>query len=831
MPLFRDLRFAGRLLCRTPGFTLLAVLTLGTAIGACTAIYSIVYSLVLRPLPYPRAERIVQLMQVDAAGRPGRNFSDPNFEDVRDQTNSFRALAEFNQYGFSPVLVGDVAIRARLATVSRSFFDVFAAEPAVGRRFSDEERREGGPHAVIVSDRFWRQHVGDARDLSSAGLKVNGEVHAVVGVMPVGFAFPPDTEIWTPREARSRNPFRTGHNWRVVGRLDDGVSLTAARTDASVVARRLKTRYGQDTMMSDVAVVPLQDEIVGSVRPVLLLLLASVGLLLVVACANLANVLLARVTSRRRELAVRAALGATGAEIILPLVAESLIVSACGGMLGVVIATIAVRWTTLVEGADLPHIGDIRVSWPVLIFALAVTWFTAMTLSMAAAWRERRLDVAASLKDAQRGYTASGSVGRLRNALVVAQLVVSVVLLVGAGLLGRSLVALLKQNLGFRTSGLLAIDTVSPAPRPHITTAGLKFDDPSVLPRQAQLNQQIIERLAALPGVVDAGGVSQFPLGGGGSDGTFAIVPPNDRRFEVHSLADLGALNKDPASTGHAEFRVTSTGYLRAMGIPLLRGRLFEDRDGPDAPHVAIISDTLARTRWPNQDPIGVRIQFGGMDGDVRVFTIVGIVGTVRERGFDAPPRETFYAHYRQRPLDTFGFTFVLRTSTSPGAVIADARRVLHDLAPDVPPRFRTVTEIVDQSMAGRRFTFLLTTLFAGGALLIAVLGIYGVMAFVVAARAHEFGVRMALGARAADMQRLVLGQAARLVTLGLGIGVAVALSASRMLRNQLFGVGATDPVTYAVAAGVLAVAALLACELPALKATRVDPMVALRYE
>jgi predicted permease len=828
--LVRDLRFAARLLRRTPGFTVTAVATLGVAIGACTAMYSIVYGVVLRPLPYPRPEQLVQLNQVDSAGRRGRNFSDPNFEDVRDQTASFEAMAEFNQFGHSSVIVGGTPLRAQFADVSRGFFDVFRVEPAVGRRFSADESREGGPRALIVSQRFWREHFAGERDLSSAVLKVDGELHAVVGVMPGGFAFPPDTDLWVPREAQGRNPFRTGHNWRVVARLRDGVSLTAARADATAVARRLKVQYGQGTMMSDAAVLPLHDELVGGVRPILLLLLASVGLLLVVACASLANVLLARVTARRRELAVRAALGATGADITLPLIAESVIVAICGGLAGVAIAAVAVRTAAFVDAADLPHIGDIRLSWPVLLFALGVTWVTAIALSLLAAWRERRLDIVVALNDAQRGHTPSGSVGRLRNGLVVAQLVVSVVLLVGAGLLGRSLVALLRQNLGFRTTGVLAIDMTSPSPRMRVTPAGLRFDDPSALPRQARLNTQLIERLGALPGVADAGGISSFPLPGGGADGIFAIVADADQRAPG-SLADVDALRKDPSRTGHAEFRVTSASYFRVMGISLLRGRLFDERDGSDAPHVAVISEALARARWPQQDPLGVHIQFGGMDGDLHVFTIVGVVADVRERGFDAPPAPTFYADYRQRPLPTFGFTFVVRTTTPSAAIIGEARRVLHELAPEVPPRFRTVEQIVDQSIAGRRFTFVLTVLFAGGALLVAVLGIYGVMAFLVAERSHEFGIRMALGARSLDVQRLVLGHAGALVLAGLTLGLAIAAVTSRLLSHQLFGIRPTDPMTYAAAAVLLACVALAACELPALRATRVDPMESLRAE
>jgi predicted permease len=827
----RDVGFAARLLRRTPGFTVVAILTLGTAIGACTAIYSIVYGVVLAPLAYPHSEQIVQLEQVDARGRHGRNFSDPNFEDVRDQTTGFSALAEFNQFGFASVVAGDVPLRARLANVSRRFFDVLSIEPVIGRRFSDDESHEGGPRAIIVSLPFWREHFGAAPDVSNATLKVDGERYAIVGVMPAGFAFPPDTDLWTPREARSRNPFRTGHNWRVVGRLRPGVSLVAARTEATLVAHRLKAQYGEGTMMSDVAIVPLRDELVGDVRPALLLLFASVGLLLVVACANLANVLLARLTARRREMAVRAALGATGMDLMRPLVAESVMVSACGGLVGMGMAWLAVQSRALIQAPGLPHVGDIRLNWPVLVFAITVTSVTAIGLSLVAAFHERRGDIVSSLHDVSRGQTAGRSVGRLRSGLVVAQLVVSVVLVVGAGLLGRSLVALLRQNLGLRTTGVLAIDVMSPRPHEHITPGGLQFDDPSALPRQARQNEQTIDRLAALPGVVDVGGTSDFPLAGAGADGLFVVVPPGDHTIEKLPLSALDTLRRDGSQTGAADFRVASAGYFRTVGIPLLRGRLFDDRDGPSTPHVAVISESLARTRWPNLDPIGVRIEFGGMDGDMRVFTIVGVVGDVRGHGFDTPPPPTFYADYRQRPLGTFDFTFVVRTARAPTAIIADARRVIHDLAPELPPRFRTVDELVEQSVAGRRFTLMLAVLFAVSALLVAVLGVYSVMAFLVAERSHEFGIRMALGAQGADVQRLVLGHAARLLMLGLTVGMGFALFVTRALSSQLFGIGPSDPVTYAWAVAILAFATFIAGELPARRATKVDPMVALRCD
>jgi predicted permease len=399
---------------------------------------------------------------------------------------------------------------------------------------------------------------------------------------------------------------------------------------------------------------------------------------------------------------------------------------------------------------------------------------------------------------------------------------------IGAGLLGRSLTALLGENLGFRTAGRLAIDVATAEPRIRVTPERLEFDDPSQLPAMATLNKQIIERLGALPGVLEVGGINHLPLGGGNSSGMFSIVTSRDQVVDLRSLV---ALAKDPARTGQAAFRVASGGYFHVMGIPLVSGRLFDDGDGPDAPHVAVISESLARTRWPNQDPIGAHVQFGGMDGDLRVFTIVGIVGDVRERGFDAPPQPTFYADYRQRPLITFAFTFVVSTASTPAAIVGDARHVIRELAPEVPPRFRTLSEIVDRSVAGRRFAFALAAFMAGVALLLAVLGIYGVLAFLVAQGAHEFGIRMALGAQRIDIQRLLLGHAARLLAGGLALGIAVSLVATRLLSSMLFRVKPTDPATFVTAVAVLAVAALAACEVPALRATRADPARALRAD
>ena len=827
----QDLRFGLRGLRRSPGFTLVSVLTLGLAIGTATAMYGVVDGVVLRPLPYPRAEQIVALKQLYRSGSPGQ-FSDPNFEDLQTGSTSFGAMAEFNRSVASSV-AGALPVRTGVASISHGFFDVFQTVPSRGRRFAAEELREGGPRVAVVSDRFWHQHFSGVAELSSARLRLSGEPYTIVGVMPAGFDFPVATDIWTPREQLPRNPYRTGHNWLVVARITDGVAMDAARAEATMVARRLKQQHGDGTAMSDVAVIPLRDELVGRARQVLFLLLASVVLLLGVACANLATLLLARISTRRRELAVRTALGAKGSSLLVPVVAESLIVAIAGGLAGLLIATSGIRAVRLLDPATLPRLADIDASGTVLAFGLLATGLTALAFATLAGWHARGLDVASALKDGERGHTRGAAVRRLRQSLVVAQLALSVVLLIGAGLLARSLAALLSQDAGFRREGVLTVTLSNPMPVVRIEDGEIDLADPTIPPRQARLYEELLRRLRALPGVVEAGGTDVLPMAGAdGSDGTFLIVRGDDLQAQqVRSLRDMGPFFTDKTRTGDAAFRVASAGYFRAMGIPLVRGRLFDDRDVPDAPHVAVISESLARTRWPNEDPIGLRIQFGSIDGDMRVFTIVGIVGDVRQAGLDTPPRSTFYAEHRQRPLLSFNFTMVLQTTVPPSSLVADSRRVIQDLSPEVAPQFRAIDEVVGASVSGRRFALILTAAFAGAAMLVAILGVYGVLSYLVTQRSQEFGVRIALGAQWTDIQRLVLGEAGRLVVIGLAMGIGLTLAGKRVLEGMLFGITSTDPVTYLGVSALLALVAFVACQAPAIRAARLDPVQTLRAE
>jgi putative ABC transport system permease protein len=824
-PRLLDAWFAVRLLLTRPAFAVIAALTLGVAFGAATAMYSVVYAVTIRPLPYPDANQLVQLWQLDDKALQGQ-FSSPNFDDLQARSRSFSALAIYAQ-GTAPVVLAGHAQRATVATVSGQFFQTLGVQPALGRGFLDEERVAGGRPVAIVGHRFWSRHLGGRADLAGLSLRLRGASHAVVGVMPAGFEFPTGADIWVPYAAVSRNPYRTGHNWLAIGRLRQDVSLQAAREESNRVAAQLKRELGDGTWMAGVALVPLREQMVGDVRPVLLLLLASVGLLLFVACANLAGLLLVRIASRRREMAIRAALGSSMVTTSVALLAEALTIAIMGGLVGVAFAWWGTR--TLLERTtlDIPRLNEVALSWQVLLVALGATLFTGVILGAFSAWRARRSDIAEALKGSARGEAGSAHGGRLRQTLVVAQLAVSMVLLVGAGLLARSLMHLLSQDPGFRTDGVVLVDLSSPSPEPRITDAGLEFDNPAVLPQQAAINAELIDRLSSLPGVAVAGGISRPPLGASYSSGRFVIVRGADRL----DVATLQRLAEDPSRTGDAEFRVASAGYFQAMGIPVLRGRLFQSGDTFDAPHVAVISETLARTRWPNEDPIGARIQFGGMDGDFRVFTIVGIVGDIRERGFDADPSPTFYADYRQRPLMTFDFTLVMQAAGDPAALIGASRRMVSEVNPNAALRFRTIESVVDHSVAGRRLALWLTGGFAAAAMLLAVLGVYGVMSQVVVSRRREFGMRMALGAQRRDVYRLLLGQAGRLFAVGAVVGIAAASLLGRLLRSALFGIQPTDPVTYVGVLFLLGVAAYAACAIPAFRATRIDPLVAIRSD
>lgn len=814
--LLQDLRYALRQLRKAPGFTAVAVLTLGLGIGATTTLFSVAHGVLFQPLPYPEPDRIVRVFEVGEDGTRPNQMSDPNFADLSRQNRSFEALAQFQTMVVS-VFGGGEPARVTVAQASRGFFDVLGVQPRLGRTFHPEEQREGAARVALVSHRYWQRYLEGDPDLSGRTLRLGDDLYSVIGVMPPGFDFPEGASLWIPRELEPVTPSRTALNKKVIGRLGADVPIERAREDLGGIARRLKARYGDDTWMADAEVVPLREVLVGRTRPPLLLLLGASGLLLLIACANVVNLLLARMASRRRELAVRMALGAGRARLTQQSLTESLLLSLLGGALGVLAARWGVGLLLALEAGNLPRLAEIRVDGAVLLFALAVSVAVAVGIALLAAWRATAEGVRESLA-AGRPTRGGTGIPRLRGVLVVSQVALTLMLLTGTGLLLRSFQSLLVAEPGYRTGGAVVLSSNLPI-----------SDTEEQAERQERFHQRLISRLRALPGTGEVGAIDSLPLTRPGPSGTFLLL---DRPDEVTDWESFKTLVKIPGRTGQAQYRRATPGYFRAMQIPLLRGRLFEERDDPQAPHLAVVSESLAETTWPGEDPIGKLVQFGNMDGDLRPFTVVGVVGDIREASLEAEPRPTLYADARQRrgglarPLD-----IVMVAEGDAGPLMSAARRLVHELDPQVAPGIRRLEEIYATSLAERRFQLLLLGIFGATALLLAVVGIYGVIFFHVAQRTQEIGVRIALGATGETVMRLVVRQGIVLVALGVTLGLAGSLAATRLMQSLLYEVTTTDPVTYLAVPLLLAGVATLACSLPAYRAARVDPVTALRAE
>ncbi|HUF30266.1 MAG TPA: ABC transporter permease, partial [Gemmatimonadaceae bacterium] len=742
---------------RTPGFAAVTVLTLAVGIGSATAIFSVVQGVLLSPLPYPDPDRIVQLWQVNEGGAQN-SVSDPNFSDFHERTTAFAALAQYQSEVFS-VTGGSEPVRAVASRVSRDFFDAIGVHPAAGRSFAPDEQQEGGPGAVIVSHGFWQRALGGDPRVAERTLNFNDRVHAVVGVMPRGFDFPANTDMWMPREQAPVLPSRTAHNWRVVGRLKQGATIEQAQSQAGTVARELKEQLGDDTWMIDASVVPMREQMVNRVRSALLLLLGASGLLLLIAAANVVNLLLARATAREGELALRLALGANRIRLTKMFIAESIILGILGGALGVLLATWGVAALISIEPGNLPRVNEIGVNGWVLAFAILLSLITALSLGFAVVARAMSGARTHSLVSGRRTGGGGASSGRVRGALVAAQVALTVVLLVGATLLGRSFLQLLAVDPGFRTRDAVLMTLALPYPTNDSEAA-----------RLTTFHDALLERVASIAGVQQVGGANDLPMSGNDPNGTFAILTSVE---ELEQITDLRALLSDPTRVGEAAYRVATAGYFSAMQIPLVRGRMFDDRDAPGAPHVAVISETLERRRWPDEDPIGKVIEFGNMDGDLTPMTVVGIVADVHEYGLDRPPEAILYGNARQRSRASATFTVVMAGSGDRAAITAAARRIVRELRPDVPPRFMMIEELVSGSVAPRRFNLILLGAFSGAALLLALMGIYGVTSYSVAQRTQEIGIRMALGAPNEGVVGLVVGRSVRSAALGLLIGLA----------------------------------------------------------
>src|SRR5437870_8325411 len=822
--LWQDLRFAVRILRKWPGFTTVAIASLALGIGASTSIFSVVDAVLLRPLPYPNPQQIVRVWEQAPDGHR-MSLADPNFEDFRAQNHTLSGLALYND-GPESISGGSEAVRMNVAAVSSDFFTSLGVEPFRGRAFAADEQVFHGAPAMIVSYGYWQQFLGGRADLSHVRLTMDGTVYPVIGVMPRGFNFPPGVAAWVSRQfVYGMSLSRTAHGPSCLGRLRDRVTVEQARADLDSIARRIRNQYGEKVNLTDAAVAPFADAMVGDVRTAFLTLFGAVGLLLLVACANVAGLLLTRTSARRKELAVRAALGAGRGRLIRQFLAESLVLSSAGGVLGILVAIWGVKVLPTILPTNLPRQEGIAINTSVLLFALAAIVAVAFSLGLFAAWRAGAGGLLETLSAGSRSHTGSGPSQRPRRFLVIGEIATTLVILIGAGLLGRSFVRLISTSPGFHQENVITMEFSLPIPQ-----AQLFAMDQSFLTRQIHQLDDILSGVRAIPGAETVGLAGGFPVARGDDlpDGTFLIL--NGQRAPAN-FDEWQRIAADPSQVGHALYCVAGEGYFRTLGIPLIRGRVFADQDDLNSPNVALISQTLARQQWSNHDPIGQVIDFP-MDGNLKPLTIVGVVGDVRASGLDFPPSPIIYFDYRQRGMNVNSSpTIVLRSAAPAGGIVSEARGIFHDLAPNVPVKFSTFADEMGGWLADRRFLLLLVGLFAAAALALAAVGIYGVVAFSVTRRTQEIGIRMALGAQRSDVLRQVVGEGARLATLGVVIGIGASLAITRVMSTLLFGISATDPLTFVGVVVLLSVVSLFASYIPARRAMHLDPLVALRYE
>jgi putative ABC transport system permease protein len=797
-----DLRYGSRIFFRHPALSLIAIVTLALGIGATATIFSIVDAQLVQALPFSEPDRLMLVREVGSRGGM-MSVAEPNFEDLKVQSQSFSSLA-LTAGGNLVVAGGREVVRTRVSYASEQFFNVFAVQPLIGRTFAPEETKYGGPAAALVSYGYWQRLLGSRTDLENVKPNIDGASCNVVGVMPQGFTFPAETEVWVTRAIEPPNTSRTAHNWTVIGRLRSDVPFEQARTEVSTIGKRLKNVYGEKMNAVDFAIIPLQQYLTRDVRTGLLLLLGAVGMLLLVACANVSNLILARLMARSREFAVRRALGITRLRLIRQLVIENLTLTIPASLIGTLLAAFGVEWLLSLDHGRLPVVNPIAVNSRVVIFALVLGVLIAIALAAITAVDVSRQDIQAGLSRVGLRRTFGVRGGWLRTTLAIAQIALTLVLLTGAGLLANSFLRVVGTDPGFATSNAMAMTMALPS------TVSVAEDE-----QLRQFYSQLLTRIEQTPGVIAAGGINSLPLTGRGSNGTFRLE--GDEQFR-----------------GEAEYRVASAGYFRAMGIPLLSGRYFGSEDTVNSPHVAIISQSLARKYWRNENPIGKRIQFGNMDTDKRVLNVVGIVGDVKDGGLDAAEEATIYAYSLQRPQwwQVARLSIVVRyQGTAMSALTDSLRSSVRSLRSDVPLTFRTLDQVVTSSLGERRFNLVLFGVFALTALVIASIGIYGIVSHGVTQRTHEIGIRLALGAETGHILRIAMRDGIVLVAAGVSIGLAGALALTRLLRSFVYGVGVTDPSTFTAVALLITVVILLACYLPARRATRVDPLTALRYE
>ena len=810
--LVKDIRYGVRSLLKHPAFTGIAVLTLALGIGANTAIFSVVNAVLLRPLPFPDADRLVMVWEdASFAGFPRNTPAPANYADWKAQNQVFAETAAFEERSFN--LTGDgEPVKIESYAVTANFFPTLGVKPVLGRAILPDEDKPGGNKVVMISYSLWQQRYGGERSVIGRELLLNGEKYSVVGVIPPGFQFMQSyIRLWVPM-ALSPEALadRGSHYLNVVARLKPGISMSQANADIQTIQQRIAHDHPDDAGRISAYVMPLRDQLAGDVRRPLLMLLVAVGFVLLIACTNIANLLLSRAASRRREIAVRSALGASRLHIVRQLLIESLLLATVGAAGGLLLASWSFAFLERLIPDGLALSAKLNLDLKVLGFSLLVALLTAVIFGLAPALAAAKVDLNEALKQGGGRSALHGGGNRLRSAMVVTEIALALVLLVGAGLLIQTVFKLREQYSGLQPENVLTLRTVLPRS---------KYPDQ---PQRSAFYNQVLARVQSLPGVVTAGYTTTVPLEWkGGTSGFY----PEGRTIE---RARTEGLSYD------ANHRQVSADYLKTMGIPLRQGRYLNDGDNEQTMPVAVINETMARQYWPGEDAVGKRFKLGDPDAKIPWVTIVGVAGDVRQMGVDEPVKAEMYLPYRQikeqrwfAPRD-----LAIRTAGDPLRLVAAVRSEIHQVDPDQPiANIRTMDQVLGEETASRRLGMTLLTIFAGLALLLSSLGIYGVLAYFVVEHTQEIGVRLALGAQRRDILGLVLKKGMVLALVGVAIGLVGAFALTRLMKSLLYGVSTADPLTYAVITLLLIMVALCACYLPARRATEVDPMVALTYE
>jgi putative ABC transport system permease protein len=796
-----DLRYALRMLWQQPGFTGIIVVTLALGIGANSAIFSVINGVLLKPLAFPQPEQVVKLWEAKDDGFQG-TISAPNLQDWRAQNTVFTKIAAF-QYANYGLQAQAAPERVRAATVSPDFFDVLGVAPLLGRVIAAGEDQPGNHRVAVLSYQLWQsKFAGDPRILGQP-IQLGGESFSVIGVMPASLRYPSrTTDLWVPLLVSPQQQAARGSHFLFgLARLKPGVSLRQAQEEMRVIARRLEQQYPDEQTGRTVLVIQAQEEMVRSIRPALLMLLAAVGFVLLIACVNVANLLLARAAGRRREVAIRMALGAGRGRLIRQLLTESVLLAVLGGALGIVLASWGVGLLVSWAGTILPRASEVALDGRVVGFTTLLALLTGVLFGLAPAWQSTKTDVQTDLKEGgAKGGSARGS--WVRSALVVGEIAAALVLLVGSLLLIKSFAQLRQTATGLRPEQVLTLGVSLPESKYATTEAINNF------------HTRTLERIAALPGVASVGLISKLPVADYGYNGSVEIE------------------GQTPLPPGHAvyiEYRAVSPDYFHTLGIPLVAGRLIEPRDQADSAPVVLVNQTFARTLVNDQQAVGKRII-----SDTTKFQIVGVVGDVRQSGLTQPARPEIYWPYTQVPADSLrsSISLVVRATGEPTALTAAVRQAVLSVDPAQPiHNVKTMETVLSDSISDHRLNMLLLSIFAGLALVLASIGVYSVISYQVEQHTRELGIRIALGAQALDVLKLVIGQGLVLTLAGVGVGAGVAFALTRLMASLLIGVGASDPLIYAGAALALSLVALIACAIPARRATRVDPLVALRYE